>query len=377
MIPIPSNIQRQMFNVLRDVRIEPFAATQFLIQLGHVHSAAIKSFCQRLNINDGFIDFVGSHSEAIGLIARSESQIPSPGSLGAAIVIAAQTALSTVTEFKFVGQPQAEDGPRASINDRFDNLLLRHEDRLRVCLNLGSTTAFSLVPPTQEPETHPIIYGDCVCGTRLIDIAMRAFSIGGTSTDANGVFGVQGMVNQVIVDRFLEEAQDAKPAAPATLHDGSHHDALARKIMDDCMFMALPDHDTIATITRISAEAILQEYRKFVSAHIPDGRVIDEIIICGRGARNSNIVSHIRNALPDTTVMPLEALGVPSHAKDAVSCAYLGLDSALHIHTNDEDIFHAKVAPGPGWKSTTREMARFSQGQALPAVTRLVVDKNS
>jgi 1,6-anhydro-N-acetylmuramate kinase len=60
----------------------------------------------------------------------------------------------------------------------------------------------------------------------------------------------------------------------------------AQHLIDECLALKLCGADMIATITRITAHNILKQYRRALEELFPPDQRVDELFICGRGARN-------------------------------------------------------------------------------------------
>ena len=73
----------------------------------------------------------------------------------------------------------------------------------------------------------------------------------------------------------------------------------------------------MATVTAFTALSIADAYRRFLP-----GRV-DDIVLCGGGARNATLAAMLARALAPAKVLPMDELGIDADAKEAVSFAIL------------------------------------------------------
>ena len=105
--------------------------------------------------------------------------------------------------------------------------------------------------------------------------------------------------------------------------------------------------------------------------------------VCGGGARNPNIISFLKESLPNTEILPLDNLGVPSDAKEAVSFAQQALESVLGraalVPINSDsltpNLISGKIAPGLRWREILAQSVAFGQGlDSLPTVKKMIVD---
>ncbi|KAF2122547.1 Anhydro-N-acetylmuramic acid kinase [Lophiotrema nucula] len=382
-VAIPSQIRATMLNVVHESRTLSSAGTQFMIQLGHVHSAATRSFCQKHDISLTSIDLIGSHSQAAELVEvpLEPGELPSRFGLGEGIVMASQTAITTITDFSIRVQSQSAGPQSDPLASRLDDLLLRNEAISRVCLNIGTMADITFIPPYTEDGDYEDFFWNRGLGTSVIDAAMRNLTRGQTQHDVNGVFGAQGTVNDAIVEQNLRKYQNSK-FEDSHANANSTGDEEARDLIDQCMLLTMPDHDTIATITRIVAQIIVDQYKSFLKECVSSRPATHEIVLCGRGSQNPNIIAHLRTEIEVKPFVMLDSVGVPAGAKDAVSYAQLGLESMLGLeahssaaeHSIRENRIRGKVAPGPRWRYTMEHIAKFGQGKPLPTIDTLTVD---
>ena len=73
--------------------------------------------------------------------------------------------------------------------------------------------------------------------------------------------------------------------------------------------------DCVATITRITAQSLLDHYRRY--APIP----LHEVFMGGGGSYNPNIIDYLRKEMPETRFATIDELGIPVGAKEALGFA--------------------------------------------------------
>lgn len=97
-----------------------------------------------------------------------------------------------------------------------------------------------------------------------------------------------------------------------------------------------------------------------------------------------DIVNYLDEALlGGVTIKPLEDIGIPCEAKEALSCAQLGLETILElavVGNGSSDRSHqnrltSSVTRGKQWQELQEHVLKFSGGREIPAVNRVIVEK--
>jgi anhydro-N-acetylmuramic acid kinase len=79
-------------------------------------------------------------------------------------------------------------------------------------------------------------------------------------------------------------------------------------------------HDIVATVTALTGATVAE----CITANVPSGYALAEVVAGGGGARNPAILSEIAARLPGVTLSSVDDFGVPSQAKEALLFAILG-----------------------------------------------------
>jgi 1,6-anhydro-N-acetylmuramate kinase len=378
---VPQWIKKPILTMLRETKTTPSLMSQLNVNLGKMFADAVKTFCEKHGVPMASIDLIGSHGQTIWLLSMpKEGETQSALCLGEGTVMAALTGITTVTDFRMAEQAVGRQG--APLVALIDGLLLRNPHKLRICQNIGGIANLCVVPPDSQGGVDAMVDWDCGPGNMFIDAAMRYFTDGEMEYDKDGVWGAQGTVDQGVVDRFLDSNEYINHMPPKTTGRETFGDNEAQQLIDECQALGLSKYDTVATITRITAQNIVRQYQTFIPHFLPGARV-DEIFMCGGGARNPNIIRYLKAQLPGTAIRALDETGVPSDAKEAVSFAQQALEAILgraalvpvNSNTLTPNTISGKIAPGRQWRQIMRQATLFGDGAPLPTVKEMVVDE--
>lgn len=377
-ITVPDTMKVPILKMLRETKTTPSDMSQINVLLGEMFSDAVDTFCARYGIDKQAIDLIGSHGQTIWLLSMpKEGETRSAFCLGEGTVISAKTGVTTVTDFRMAEQAVGRQG--APLVALIDGLLLRHPTKWRICQNIGGIANLCIIPPDSEGGVDRMIDWDCGPGNMFIDHAMRSLSNGKLEYDKDGKWGAQGAVAQDIVDEFLDNHWYINHTPPKTTGRETFGDNEGQDLIDKCLDAGLSKYDTIATITRITAQNIVRQYKTF----FPRLSEINEVFMCGGGARNPNIIRFLQESLPYIQIRSLDEAGVPSDAKEAISFAQQAVDAVLgraslvpiNSDTLTPNTITGKVAPGLGWRRLMRKCMDFGADETLPTVKSMVVDR--
>ncbi|KAF9731580.1 hypothetical protein PMIN06_007882 [Paraphaeosphaeria minitans] len=385
---VPLRLRTQILNLLRDHPKNPNAMVRVHSMLGYMYSTAVKCFLGNNGFSEDDVHLIAARADSIppSVAPRLHPTLVidevSPVLKSWTAVIAAETNITTASNLPITRRPVNEIDPTAGFP--IDSLFLQHATKFRVCVTIMDLLTITIIPPADgRPRVAP---PSSVCGpgTIFIDYTMRYATSNRIQNDYHGTYSSKGIANHAVVDRVLQ-ANDYSLRVPplriATEMFGHHE---AQGVIEECLFLGMTDHDTVATITRITAENLVRQYRRLVAAYCPPDQKVDEIFICGTGARNTDIVDYLEEVLPaEAITRPLDDIGIPGDAKETMCCAHLGLEALLKHAVKEDGPFEQSlqnsiigaVAKGRHWETTKAQLMRFSDGEELPAVQRVVIER--
>ncbi|KAH7347979.1 Anhydro-N-acetylmuramic acid kinase [Pyrenochaeta sp. MPI-SDFR-AT-0127] len=323
--------------------------------LGHILCGAAKAFCVDHDVDLATIDIIGSHSHAL------TQHLANPKVGGASnwnTFIAAETGITTVFDFLITecGAPRPSMSPISFV----DMVLLQHPTKFRACLDIDDTARISFIPAVSDNVVHQTVSRNCGPGTLWIDYAMRYCTFNEQGGDYSSEFAATGNVNQDVVKRFFEGWDYLRTTSDVKMAIEMFGDHEAQRLIDDCLYLGMSPADTVATIIRITTKNIILQYRRLLK-YFPADQRVEELFICGPGAKNSIIVDSLRTQLKNVFIMPRDNFRTQCDAKEAIYCAHLALDVVRRQATQLSELLpsrpfqatghavYGKIARGVGW----------------------------
>jgi anhydro-N-acetylmuramic acid kinase len=313
--PLTSALRRQLLRVAHNESVSIAMLCDLNIRVAYEAAAVVKSLL--LPHPRKRVAVIGYHGHTLwhapvphlfmGQRLRSTFQI------GDGPILAAVTGIPVVNNFR--SKDLVHGGSGAPLVPFAHRLLFARAGKNIAVHNIGgiaNLTYLSLKRPL-ACDTGP--------GNMLIDGLMR--ELYGRHCDRDGAIASRGDADLTLLKRLLDQRYFKTPPPKSTGRE-AFGAGYQTAFLKSARRRGLTKPDIIATATALTAASITQAYRDFV---LPYG--LDEIILCGGGAKNRFLVSLIAASLP-LPVHTSAAYGWDPQHVEAVAFAILGYLAINH-----------------------------------------------
>lgn len=281
------------------------------VLVGECFATAAQILLNKAKRSNSEIDFIGSHGQTIhhlpDYLDMFGYQIHGTFQIGEPAVIAKKTGILTVADFR--PADMALGGHGAPLVPFFDYVMFRSTKVSRVLVNIGGICNLTFLPT--DCSVSDVLAFDTGPGNMVVDYLTKAFF--GRPFDADGDIAANGKVSNELLTFAFSHPYFSEPAPKSTGREtfGSGYcQAFVRKGRD----LGLQSEDLVTTAAELTVHSL--------GASLA-GRKIDEIFVSGGGARNKFMMDRIRRRMKGTKILPMDDLGIPSGAKEAVCFAVL------------------------------------------------------
>jgi anhydro-N-acetylmuramic acid kinase len=305
-LPMPEALARDVLRVSQtdtNIALDDFGALD--TRLGSAFAAAANALIESTGVDRRRIVAIGSHGQT--LRHRPSGDAPFTMQLGDASIIAEQTGITTVADFR--RRDVAAGGHGAPLVPAFHAAIFRKASESRAILNIGGIANLTLLPtsgPVRGFDTGP--------GNGLMDAWCLRHR--GERFDRGGAFAASGRVDSQLLARLLAEPWFALPPPKSTGRDQFHLDWLESALSE----LPLTPADVQATLCELTVRTIVEALRSTQPA-------TERLLVCGGGVHNATLLKNLGEALPGITVESTAALGVDPDLVEAMAFAWLARET--------------------------------------------------
>ncbi len=214
----------------------------------------------------------------------------------------------------FRSRDVAAGGQGAPLVPAFHAAAFGHNTSTRAVLNLGGMANISVLHPARDAAlgAGDVTGFDTGPGGALLDSWCTRHR--GQPFDAGGQWAQSGRVNQPLLQRLLAEPYFARLPPKSTGRDTFNAAWLDAALAT--LSHPVEAADVQATLSELTATSVVQA----LQAH---AQGMQELIVCGGGARNTGLLARLSRLAPGLTVRTSEHYGIAVDQVEAVAFAWL------------------------------------------------------
>lgn len=273
---------------------------------------------QQLTAKD--IVAIGSHGQTV----RHEPDRHFTIQLSNGALLAELTHITVVTDFR--RRDMAAGGQGAPLVPAYHEALFKDNNKHRAILNVGGFSNLSLLSPNQT--THGF---DCGPGNVLLDTWIHHKL--NKNYDDKGAWAASAAPNQELLTLFLNDAFFSKTGPKSTGRELFNFDWLSHKLKQ--FKQPLADAIIQSTLLELTVQSIIQSLKQAQAT-------TDELIVCGGGAFNDELLTRLQQNLPNSKVLTTQDYGIPPEWLEAMAFAWLAYCCLEKIPANRPAVTGAK-----------------------------------
>ncbi len=326
-IPFEDDVRQRILQIASGDFGGSIEISRMHMLLGQLYLDAVMGLCEKCDISLGSIDLIGSHGQTVYHQPQPQEylgrQIATTLQIGDVSILCECIGVPVVSDFRV--RDMAARGQGAPLVPYTEYLLYREDDMDVALQNIGGMGNITYIPASCQMQD--LIAFDTGPGNVLIDAAVSRITNGSLRFDEGGKMAASGRVNEGLLAWLLDD-EYLMLSPPKTTGREKYDIHYQNSIYKKADELGVSDIDTLATLTRYTAETICYAIRH----HLP--RLPERLVLGGGGSYNETLLAHIRSLLPSVSVLRGEDLGYSSDAKEAVAFAILA-NEAVHSQTNN------------------------------------------
>jgi anhydro-N-acetylmuramic acid kinase len=319
----PKAVRAELLRVMEGEARTAAEMSRLSWRLGEIYAKCVEAAAAQFGVK---VQLVGCHGQTVHHEAaqyaagRVRQGLRSTWQMGEPAVVAERLRCPVVSDFR--PADLAAGGQGAPLVPMLDWCVFRSAKVSRVLQNLGGIGNLTALPAGCSVDG--VMAFDTGPGNVVIDRCMA--ELYQKKLDRNGTVARRGRVLREVVEKVMRE--DYFSALPPKSCGREEFGAeFAARLIAMCREAGGRDADCVATATALTAESILDAYRRFVWAHLGAAAPLKKVEFCvaGGGAKNAVLMGMLREGFAElgVEVKLMEELGIPAQAKEGVAFALL------------------------------------------------------
>jgi len=276
--PYPPNLQQKLLRLCAPSDDEIATMMSVDIELGRFIAESIRLFLDEAGLKPGEIRAIGSHGQTIRHLPNGKT--PNTLQIGDPNTIAQLTGIATVADFR--RRDMAAGGQGAPLVPAFHQAMFQQAGEARVVANIGGIANITILPGDTE---QPVTGFDTGPGNVLMDAWYRQHQTG--DFDRNGLWASGGVVNEILLQKMMDETFLGKPPPKSTGRELFNLDWLHTKLTGQ----GIDAQDVQATLCQFTAMTLMQAIRDNAGG-------TQRLLVCGGGVHNQDLMQRLRTQGP-------------------------------------------------------------------------------
>ncbi len=299
--PFPAGLRAEFLALNTSGPDELHRSALAALQLTALSADVVADLLQSTGLRASAVRAIGAHGQTV----RHRPDLGYTQQLSAPAALAERTGIAVVADFR--SRDVAAGGQGAPLVPAFHRAVFAVPGEDVAVLNLGGFANLSLLfadGRTLGFDTGP--------GNALLDHWAQRHT--GQTFDADGAWGAGGTAQPDLLRAMLADPYFSRPAPKSTGRDDFHPAWLDRHLASQTA-RSTP-RDVQATLSALTAKSV-------ADALLHAMPHISQLVVCGGGARNADLLRRLQAALPAVPCHLSEARGIPSEQVEAAAFAWL------------------------------------------------------
>lgn len=303
--PFDADLRSRLMRLNRPGDDELHLAALAANGLMRAYAQVTEDLLRAAGVNAGSVVAVGAHGQTVRHRPQAFDGTGYTLQLVNGALLAEWCGIDVVCDFR--SRDVAAGGQGAPLVPAFHAARFGIAGRDVAVLNLGGIANLTLLH-----AISPVQGFDCGPGNGLLDLwSQRHLD---RPYDEGGRWAACGQVDQRLLSRLLDEPFFRQAPPKSTGRDLFNEQWLDAALAADGR--SLPPRDVQATLAELTARAASDALR----LHAPRA---GQLLVCGGGVRNEDLLRRLSHQLPQVAVQSTEARGVPPEQVEALAFAWL------------------------------------------------------